>query len=211
MDENSPLPDLARFAVVDLETTGFSPTVNDIVEVAVVHAEGPTLVLETLVRPHGRLANWSIHGIGHHEARTAPRFAEIAGDLLDALVGRIVVAHNARFDIPFLEQAFVGIGVDLDLPGLCTLRLHRKLFGRRQRLEQACAELEVPFRRDRHRAADDAMATALLLRAQIARFAADAGPHPFEAVLAQPVLGEELARSVPGRGALKPRVRRAEG
>lgn len=203
------LPDLARFAVVDLETTGFSPTVNDIVEVAVVHVEGPDLVLDTLVRPHGRLANWSIHGIGHHEARTAPRFSEIAGDLVDALVGRIVVAHHARFDIPFLEQAFAGIGLDLTLPGLCTLELHRKLFGRPQRLEQACAELEIPFERDRHRAADDAMATALLFRAQLERFAADAGPHPFGAVLGKPVIDEETARGVPGRGALEPRVRRA--
>jgi DNA polymerase III subunit epsilon len=43
-----------------------------------------------------------IHGISVAEARQAPAFAELAGEVAARLAGRTVVAHNFAFDAPFL-------------------------------------------------------------------------------------------------------------
>ena len=53
--------------------------------------------------------------------RGAPRFADIAEDLLARLNGRLFVAHNARFDHGFLKAEFRRVGLDLRVPVLCSV------------------------------------------------------------------------------------------
>ncbi len=58
----------------------------------------------------------------------APRFEEIGAELLERLEGRLLVAHNARFDYAFLRAEFRRLGIRFRTRVLCTVRLSRTLF-----------------------------------------------------------------------------------
>lgn len=113
-----------RYAVVDVETTGFSPVNDRIVEVACVAVEGERLVdrWSTLVNPGIPipLHATAVHGITDDMVRDAPSFAQIRSVLRRRCEGRVAVAHSARFDVGFLGPECVDFA-------LCTLRLARAL------------------------------------------------------------------------------------
>jgi len=94
------------FAVVDVETTGFSPLRGDrIVEVAVVRLFGDsTEEYVTLVNPLRDVGPVHIHGLTAADVSEAPMFTEIVGDLLGVLEGAVMVAHNLRFDRDFTQD-----------------------------------------------------------------------------------------------------------
>jgi len=143
------------FAVVDVETTGFRSATHRIVELAVVHVEGlgdGRLVLDTLTRPDRRVGNRDVHGITNRDVRKAPALVDVAGSLCDALTGRVLVAHNAAFDLAFLEQELVPCGVRWPLPALCTRNLHRAMAQRKADLEAALASFGVKESRGLHSA-----------------------------------------------------------
>ena len=58
----------------------------------------------------------------------APAFADIAADLARRLSGRLIVAHNARFDHAFLRAAFDRVGIAFDPDLVCSVMLSRKLY-----------------------------------------------------------------------------------
>ena len=158
-----------EFAVVDLETTGMNAGKYDrIVELAVVHVDEDgeiSGVWETLLNPDRDLGPQSIHGIHASDVLRAPRFEEIAGDLVELLRNRVVVAHNASFDCRFLEAEFARLGAHLTVAdrALCTLQLARRLLpGMGRSLAACCAALDLDLE-DAHHAKGDAVATARLL------------------------------------------------
>lgn len=104
---------LSPFAVVDVETTGFSNR-DRVLEVAVVHADADGTVTgrwSTLINPQRDIPNTRIHGISGADLIGAPSFADIAGDLAEQLSGRIFVAHNAPFDTRLLGAEFARLGI----------------------------------------------------------------------------------------------------
>ncbi|AEV87574.1 DNA polymerase III subunit epsilon [Actinoplanes sp. SE50] len=118
------------YAVVDLQTTGTKTTWHDrIVEIAIVRLDETGKVLDewcTLVNPDRDLGPQELHGISGAEARRAPVFAELAGQIAERLAGRLIVAHNLLFDAGFLTAEFGKLGVAVpvdDERGLCTMRL----------------------------------------------------------------------------------------
>ena len=122
----------ARLAIVDVETTGSDPTADRVTEIAVLHAEAGALTAQwnTLVNP-GRPVPGVIQaltGISQEMVAAAPRFAEIAGELLERLAGRVFVAHNARFDYGFLRRELERAGIKYQAKTLCTVRLSRRLY-----------------------------------------------------------------------------------
>jgi DNA polymerase-3 subunit epsilon len=153
------------FAVVDIETTGFSPGLDRIVEIAVVHVDpgGETrLVLDTLVHPRRTVGASAVHGIVDEDVAGAPSFADIAPAVNAALSGRVGVAHNAGFDLRFLKQE---LGADFEPPYLCTMELGAVVSGSEPLgLDDACIS-EGVARAASHAAAPDAMDTARLLAA----------------------------------------------
>jgi DNA polymerase III subunit epsilon len=99
--------------------------------------------------------------------RDAPRFCDVASDLRDFLHGRVFVAHNAAFDWRFVcSELDRSLGRSLDGRKLCTVKLARKLLP--QLPSRSLDGLAVYFGLEieaRHRALDDAVATAdVLLR-----------------------------------------------
>ncbi|MGM1064617.1 exonuclease domain-containing protein, partial [Saccharothrix sp. Mg75] len=166
------------YAVVDVETTGFAARRADrVVEVAVVRVDDGGRITDewcTLVNPGRDLGPQHVHRISAADVWHAPSFAEVAGALAERLAGRVVVAHNLAFDARFLAAEFARAGVDVEVDGLCTMRLA----GGRRSLAACCAAAGIEPG-TAHSALDDARATALLFAAQLADPAAFPLPGRF--------------------------------
>lgn len=158
------------WVVVDVETTGGSAARGDrVTEFAAVSVSRGEIreTYSTLVNPERPIPAMivSLTGITQEMVRNAPRFGEIAPAVADVLGGRVFVAHNAGFDWGFL-CAEMDRATSRRLTGrqLCTVRLARKLLpGLPSRSLDALAlyfGLEIE---SRHRALDDAVATAHVL------------------------------------------------
>ncbi|MCY7299511.1 MAG: 3'-5' exonuclease [Ilumatobacteraceae bacterium] len=180
-----------RFAVVDVETSGLSVQRHHVLQVGVVVVDGTGAVLErwsSLVAPRSRwwfrVGPTEIHGIRRRDIRSAPPAHEVLARLAGLLQGTRFVAHNAEFDMAFLQKAANRNGVSLviDQP-LCTLRLSRQLDPERQlshRLGDVCARYDIHLTRP-HDALADAHATASVLPHLL-------HAHGFETVDQLPVL-----------------------
>lgn len=161
------------FAVIDFETTGLFAGGHDrVVEVAMVHVD-PNGEIEgrwdTLVNPGRDLGPQHIHRIRAAEILDAPTFAQIIPRLLELLAGRVVVSHNASFDLKFLAAEFDRAGVwgVPSITSLCTMQLARDyLPGAGRSLADCCDALDIVLE-GAHRASADALATAQLLAAYI--------------------------------------------
>ncbi|MCX5995604.1 MAG: exonuclease domain-containing protein [Chloroflexi bacterium] len=179
------------FAVVDLETTGVFPNMNDrVIEIAVVHADLRGNILDeytTLVNPNRDISGT---GISAREVTNAPLFGEIAGDILSLLARSIFVAHNVYFDMRFIHSEFRRIGCILpEFPYLCTMQLARKAdpdIPSRQ-LGELCKYFGIELSQP-HRALDDARATASLLHTCLSRLAAESKKYfSIIGIIGQPI------------------------
>ena len=161
------------FAVVDLETTGFSPEQERIVEVAVVILSPAGEEVDTfctLGDPGRDPGPTHVHGISEEMLVGAPSFAEIHPYLADRLSGRVIVGHNVdRFDLAFLWSECRRAGGEALVPGnvatVDTLRvaqLHLGLRGK-ARLVDCCDHFGLSWD-DHHSALGDTRVTASLFR-----------------------------------------------
>lgn len=158
------------YAVIDLETTGLNPWRHDrIAEIAIVHVDADgTLTGEwcTLVNPQRDLGPQRIHRIRAADARRAPTFGQLAPQIADLLKGRLLVAHNAAFDAPFLAHQFRLIGHPVPIQRalrLCTMELARTYLPDSGRSLAACCASAGVTLENAHSALDDTRAAAQLL------------------------------------------------
>jgi DNA polymerase-3 subunit epsilon len=154
----------ATWAAVDVETTGLHPVRDRIVEIAVVRLGPSAEKLDewsTLVNPGNRELGGRIHGIGAKDLANAPTFEGIRDDLLARLAGCVIVAHNAPFDVGFLQAETIRAGVAWGpVEGLCTMEVLQRLgLSKSRKLHQCCSELDIWAGRE-HVALDDALAVA---------------------------------------------------
>jgi DNA polymerase-3 subunit epsilon len=167
-------PDRPGFAVIDVETTGFSPEVDRIVEVAMVILDAAGSEIDafcTLVDPGRDPGPTHVHGISEEMLTGAPTFAAIHPHLAQQLSGRVVVGHNVdRFDLAFLRAECRRVGGDALVAGpiatVDTLRMaqrHLDLPGK-ARLVDCCDHFALSWV-DHHNALGDARVTAALLQA----------------------------------------------
>lgn len=121
-----------KFACLDTETTGLCPKEGGkICEIAVSVTQNgaPVEEFSTLLNPGIPMspAVVAIHGITNEMVSGAPAFADIAPRLLAVLDGCVLVAHNADFDLKFLQHEFASCGLRLPpAPVVDTLKLARK-------------------------------------------------------------------------------------
>jgi len=155
------------YAIIDIETTGGSARIEKITEIAVILHDGEKVTGEfvSLVNPERNIPWYitSITGITNEMVEDAPKFYEIARTIIELTEGRTIVAHNAKFDYSFLREEFKSLGYNFRRKLLDTVALSRKLFPgyRSYGLGNICRELGIQIN-GRHRAAGDAMATAVL-------------------------------------------------
>jgi DNA polymerase-3 subunit epsilon len=173
-----------RYAFVDLETSGVSPSVDRITEIGIVLVDGDTLVEEwsSLVDPGVPIPPeiTALTGITNEMVRAAPRFAVLLPELARRLEGRVFVAHNARFDYGFLKAEFRRAGERFGADVLCTVRLSRRLFPQHgsHRLDALIERHRLPAA-DRHRALGDARA----IRGFLQVLPRDAAPDEIDAAI----------------------------
>jgi len=152
-------------AVIDFETTGLTPGLDRVVEVSVVRidpGQKPRLVFDTLVNPKRPMAATEIHGITEGDVQSAPTFASIAGELLEATKGCVIASYNVYFDIKFLNYELSNCGVNHQPPHFCLMYLRPMLgLGPRCKLDEACRCHGVTYL-PTHVASDDAIAAGNL-------------------------------------------------
>jgi DNA polymerase-3 subunit epsilon len=164
---------LERYCVVDVETTGFSPYNDRIVEVACALVDGDRVVERwaTLVNPGVPIppGATAVHGITDAMVAAAPQLPFALAQVRRRCERRLVTAHSAHFDLAFL-------GAKVATEALCTLRLARAIFPEspnhknqtlRRYLNIDCIAGEELAA---HRALGDALVTAHVLIACRRRF-----------------------------------------
>lgn len=157
------------FAVVDIETTGLSPKRDRVIEIAVIQTDPlgrPQFEWTTRVNPQQPVRGTEIHGITDADVINCPTFPMIISHLIPLLQGRALVAHNARFDLPFLRSEFaLANWAWPEAPNLCTLKSARHFLPwlHRHRLVDCCNACGINLD-NAHSALGDARATAVLLQ-----------------------------------------------
>ncbi len=171
----TPLIDVT-FCVIDLETTGGSPLNDRITEIGAVKVRAGECLgtLQTMVNPGCAIppSITVLTGISEHMVSRAPRIEEVLGNLTDFIGDAVIVGHNVRFDVGFLNAALERDGRDaLSDVRIDTVTLARRLL----RDEVPNCKLGTLARQLRlahqpsHRALDDAWATADLLHVLLER------------------------------------------
>jgi len=162
--------DEATFAVVDLETTGSIIGVDEIIEIGVVIVQENRVVenFSSLVKSVRPVPPWvaNLTGIHTDDLVDAPPFSELADRLQVLLRDSVFVAHDIRFDLPFIRWEFARYGKVMPrVTGLCTLQLSRTLWPELAScsLVELARHFKIPHRNP-HRAVEDAQATAGILR-----------------------------------------------
>ncbi len=179
-----------EFLALDLETTGLHPKTDAIISVGFIPlfydrilCSGARywVVQPEQVRPD---IQTTIHGITHTHMGTCPNFSTILTPLLQAMVGRVILAHYSRIECGFLGKAVLDLtGDTLEFPVVDTMELEsrkhpvfRPNFIQRWMGDKNSPSLRLAHARERynlppyrpHHALTDALATAELFLAQVA-------------------------------------------
>ncbi len=160
---------MKNYAIVDIETTGGMTHRDRITEIGIVIFDGENILdtYETLINPERSIPQQitQITGITTEMVAEAPKFYEVAKKIVEMTEGHIFVAHNVRFDYGFLKEEFKSLGFTFTRQQLCTVRLSReKLPGLKSySLGNIIRHYDIKVNA-RHRALDDALATAELMK-----------------------------------------------
>ena len=159
----------SKYAVVDLATTGHSPSNGDrIIQIAIVFIEN-NKIIDTYMRyvhPQRSIPPFihQLTSIGDEDVKDAAPFENIAEEVADLLAGCIFVAHNTDFDVSFLQKELVRCGVSkwhgktIDTVELAKI-MYPTLSG--YRLQDIAESLNISLKQA-HRADDDAEATDIV-------------------------------------------------
>jgi len=157
------------FVVCDLETTGMAASAAGIIEIGAARVRGGRVVAEfqQLVNPGTWLPPFITRLTGIDAAMLAeqPSIAQVWLRFVEFLGTDVLVAHNARYDLAFLNATSVAhCGRPLTNPSLCTLKLARRLLPtlRRRGLDALASHFALPLN-DRHRALGDVRLTVEVL------------------------------------------------
>ena len=174
-DMGQPLVDVT-FCVVDLETTGGSAATCGITEVGAVKVRGGELLgtLQTLVNPGCEIPRTITYLTGITQAMVvpAPRIEQVLPSLLEFAGDAVIVGHNVRFDLSFLQAAMARAGyARWGNRWVDTCALARRLVRDEVpnlRLGTLADRFRLP-NKPSHRALDDALATTDLLHVLLER------------------------------------------
>jgi DNA polymerase-3 subunit epsilon len=176
-DLGTPLHEVT-FCVVDLETTGGSARACAITEVGAARFQGGECLgtFQTLVNPGEPIAPTvsRLTGITDEMVRPAPPVSAVLPTLAEFVGGSVLVGHNLRFDVSFLDAALsAGDRSPVGLRTVDTVALARRLLRDEVpdcRLGTLAQVLDLDHR-PTHRALDDVLATADLLHLLLERAA----------------------------------------
>ncbi len=153
------------YVVFDLETTGFSPLNNKIIEIGAVKVENGRITdrFSTFVNPEVPIPFKieELTSIRDDMVLDAPKIEEILPEFLKFCEGAIMVAHNAGFDMSFISKNCERQGLECEYTVIDTVALARVLLPQlnRFKLDTVAKALKISLD-NHHRAVDDAACTA---------------------------------------------------
>lgn len=163
---------MLKFAVVDLETTGGHGEDNRIMEIGIALMDGSEIVetYHSLVDPGQPITPFvrELTGITDEMVDGQPQFGVIAEHVAELLQDRIFVAHNVQFDNKYVTAELKRCCIKFNPPRLCTVKLARRVFPGQPSysLHKLTESLGLPDF-NHHRALDDTMAAAAILKAAL--------------------------------------------
>jgi len=168
-EEGSRTLNKERVVFIDVETTGLEPAKGHrIIEIGAIAMENNQTISEfqSLVQvscPIPRHVS-KIHGITNDILAGQPTPEQIYPEFKDFISDSLLIAHNAEFDVGFLQSEFSQLNLRLQNPSICTLKISRRRYPRlpNYKLETIyrCMVGPVPADIQRHRALDDARMVA---------------------------------------------------
>ena len=153
------------FVVFDIETTGFSPLKNSIIEIGAVKVSDGKVTerFSCFVNPHTPIPFEieRLTGINDEMVADAEDIEVVLPKFLDFCEGCVLVAHNASFDMSFIRQNMKNQGIERELTSVDTVAIARALLTdmAKHTLDAISKRLGISLE-NHHRAVDDAEATA---------------------------------------------------
>lgn len=163
----TPISDVI-FAVVDIETTGSTTSSDRIIDISSVTVKDNEIIqiYNSLVNPHQQIPIFiqNMTGITDDMVKNAPEAYDVMSDINNIFLqpNTYFVAHNYNFDWRFIcETMQREHSINIDLPKICTLKLARKIIPNsiKKNVGDLAKYFNIPII-NRHRAFDDALATA---------------------------------------------------
>lgn len=160
-----------RLVFIDVETTGLDPRKGHrIIEIGAIAMENNQSISEfhSLIKVNYSIPlNVSkIHGITNDMLHNQPAPEQIYPELNIFIQNSILIAHNAKFDIDFIQHEFSRLNLIFNNQSLCTLAMSRRRYPRlpNHKLSTVYQHLigEQPVDAKRHRALDDARMVAAI-------------------------------------------------
>ena len=155
----------ADFVVFDIETTGFSPVNNRIIEIGAVKVSGGEITerYSTFVNPDVPIPFeiQKLTGINDNMVMDSPMIGEVLPQFLEFCGDAVLVAHNANFDMSFIKENASRQGIRRKFTYVDTVGIARILLPHQAKhtLDAVAKTLGVSLE-NHHRAVDDAEATA---------------------------------------------------
>lgn len=169
----------------DSETTGLSPrSGHRMLQVAIVDVDGSGQVLDhwsTFLNPDRPVAATHVHGITQEMVDDAPTFADVWSDIRERFSGRVLVAHNIRFDLGFIGGEMARFDIEWPFEEtriFDTVSLGHRVPGATSRRQQVLAEAlgidpDAELGRGAHDALTDALVASRVLRYYLENFPDD--------------------------------------
>ena len=189
------------YVVFDLETTGFSPVVDRIIEIGAVRVEKGQITdrFSTFVNPQipipFKIEN--LTGISDDMVMSAPFIEDVLSDFLEFCEGSVLVAHNAGFDMSFIEQNCERQGMKREFTSADTVAMARFLLPglNRFKLDTVAKALGVSLD-NHHRAVDDAACTAEIF-VRFVKMLKDRGIEDLDVLNEKGSFSEDTIRKMP--------------
>ena len=157
------------YVVFDIETTGFDPYGDSIIEIGAVKMEGTKIVdrFSTFIDPDRKIPPkiTELTSITDAMVEGAPKINEALADFIEFVGDATVVAHNANFDVGFVTQKLHNMGKEFHNSVIDTLHWSRTILkeNKRHNLKEVTKHFGISLE-NHHRAVDDAEATAEIFK-----------------------------------------------
>ena len=154
-----------KFCIFDLETTGGNQDRDEIIEIGIALVENFQITDEKnfLLKPKIKIPEFiqKLTSISNDDVKDCPKIEEVIDEILSMMEGRILVAHNTSFDVPFFNSVLEDWGRKSFQTKVCTNLMSKYLIP--NLLNTNLSYMSNLFKIDHgnaHRALDDARATA---------------------------------------------------
>ena len=160
---------MQEYVVVDLETTGLDPYSGcEIIEIGITEIKNDQIVrnYSRLIKPQESIPPLitEITGITNEMVRNEETIETVLPRFRKFLNDRVMIAHNAKFDLKFLNYYLEALNLEPITNYICTLEMLKKVKsynGKNKKLETACSYYNIE-NKNAHRADSDTLATAKL-------------------------------------------------